>query len=63
MPIGGKHEALLAPDAGVDPKAHLLQLGPDSQTNAAFAGIDQNGDRRAGAEEIAIFRQGQSRWP
>src|ERR1700680_3078702 len=58
MPIGGKHEALLAPDAGVDPKAHLLQLGPDSQTNAAFAGIDQNGDRRAGAEELRYFGKG-----
>jgi hypothetical protein len=55
LPIGGKHKALLAPDARLDPKAHLLQPGPDFEAEAAFARIDQNGDRRAGAEELRYF--------
>jgi hypothetical protein len=50
LSIGGQHEALLAPDAGVDPKTHLLQPGPDFQAKAAFAGVDQDGNGRAGGE-------------
>ena len=51
LPIGRKHKALLAPDTRLDPKTHLLQPGPDFQADAAFAGVDQDGDGRAGAEE------------
>src|SRR5258708_37763987 len=59
MPDRGKHEALLAPDPGFDPEAHLLELSADPQTGAAFAGVDQNGDGGTGAEERRHF--GESR--
>ncbi len=52
LPIRRKHQALLASDAGLDPEAHLLQPGADFQAEAAFAGIDQDGDRSAGAEKL-----------
>jgi hypothetical protein len=48
--IGGKHKALRAPDAGLDPKTQLLQSGPDFQAEAAFTRVDQDGDGRAGGE-------------
>jgi hypothetical protein len=51
VPDGGKHEALLAPDTGFDPKAHLLQLAPDPQSGTDFPGIDQDSDGGAGAKE------------
>jgi hypothetical protein len=42
LSIRGKHKALLAPDTRLDPKTHLLQLGPDLQAEAAFARVDQD---------------------
>src|SRR3984957_17246315 len=51
LPIRRQHEALLASDAGLDPEAHLFQLGRDFQAEAAFAGVDKDGNGRAGAEE------------
>ena len=55
LPNRGKHEALAAPDTGFDAKAHLLELGPDFQADAAFAGVDQDRNGRAGAEEVRYF--------
>jgi hypothetical protein len=52
LSICGKHKALLAPDTRLDPKAHLLQPGPDFYAAAALARVDQDGNGRAGAEEL-----------
>jgi hypothetical protein len=43
---------LWASDTRFDSKTHLLQLRPDSQTEAALAGVDQHRNGRAGAEEL-----------
>jgi hypothetical protein len=51
LSVCGEHEALLAPDTRLDPETHLFQPGPDFQAEAAFAGVDQDGDGRVGAEE------------
>ena len=48
LPISGKHQALLASDTGFDLETHLLQPGADFQAGAAFAGVDQDGDRSTG---------------
>src|SRR6266850_2126124 len=58
VPDGGKHEALLAPDTGFDPKAHLLQFFPDSLAGADFPGVDQDSDAGAGAEEWRKLDEG-----
>jgi hypothetical protein len=58
LSIRGKHKALLAPDARLNPKTHLLQLHPDFQAKAAFARVDQEGDDRAGAKELRYLGEG-----
>jgi hypothetical protein len=57
LAIGRQDESLLAPDACLDPKAHLLQPGSNFQTKPALAGIDQDGNRCAGAEELRYLRE------
>jgi hypothetical protein len=52
LAVGGKHEAALAPHARLDPKAHLLQLPSDVETEFAFTGVDQDRNGGVGAEEL-----------
>ena len=44
VPDSGKHEPFLTSDAGLDPKAHLLELFPDAQTCPDLPGLDQDSD-------------------
>jgi hypothetical protein len=55
LPNCGKHKTLLAPDAGFDPKAHLLQLASYSHVGSAFAAVDEDSDGGAGAKELRYF--------
>jgi len=52
-----KAQTLLAPDAGFDPKAHLLQLPSYSHAGSAFAAVDEDSDGGAGAKELRYFGQ------
>jgi hypothetical protein len=53
-----EHKALLAPDTRLDPKTHPFQLASDFQAEAAFPGVDQDGDGRVGAEERRYLGEG-----